>query len=102
MSPVHAVPKWTVSACPYIRHGTTTNTAYIERLNLAIRQSVAYLRRRSPTHTRWERRLYRQLELARYHYNFIRLQPACGSVGSFARWPWWPGSATGHVVSKMS
>jgi len=28
------------------------NTAYIERLNLTIRQSVAYLRRRSPTHAR--------------------------------------------------
>jgi len=48
------------------------NTAYIERLNLTIRQSVAYLRRRSPTHARCERRLHRQLELARCHYNFIR------------------------------
>ena len=48
------------------------NTAYIERLNLTIRQSVAYLRRRSQTHARCERRLHRQLELARCHYNFIR------------------------------
>ena len=48
------------------------NTAYIERLNLTIRQSVAYLRRRSPSHARCERRLHRQLELARCHYNFIR------------------------------
>ncbi len=48
------------------------NTAYIERLNLTIRQSVAYLRRRSPTHARCEKRLHRQLELARCHYNFIR------------------------------
>jgi hypothetical protein len=48
------------------------NTAYIERLNLTIRQSVAYLRRRSPTHARCERRLHWQLELARCHYNFIR------------------------------
>jgi hypothetical protein len=48
------------------------NTAYIERLNLTIRQSVAYLRMRSPTHARCERRLYRQLELARCHYNFFR------------------------------
>ena len=48
------------------------NTAYIEHLNLTIRQSVAYLRRRSPTHARCERRLHRQLELARCHYNFIR------------------------------
>ena len=28
--------------------------------------------RRSPTHARCERRLHRQLELARCHYNFIR------------------------------
>ncbi len=48
------------------------NTAYIERLNLTIRQSVAYLRRRSPTHARCEKRLHRQLELMRCHYNFIR------------------------------
>ena len=48
------------------------NTAYIERLNLTIRQSVAYLRRRSPTHARCEHRLHRQLELARCHYNFMR------------------------------
>jgi len=47
-------------------------TVYIERLNLTIRQSVAYLRRRSPTHARCEKRLHRQLELTRCHYNFIR------------------------------
>lgn len=47
------------------------NTAYIERLNLTIRQSVAYFRRRSPTHARCERRLHRQLKLARCHTNFI-------------------------------
>ena len=51
---------------------TRANAAYIERLNLTIRQSVAYLRRRSPTHARCEKRLHRQLELARCHYNFIR------------------------------
>lgn len=51
---------------------TRANTAYIERLNLTIRQSVAYLRRRSPTHARCEGRLHRQLELTRCRYNFIR------------------------------
>ena len=55
------------------------NTAYIERLNLTIRQSVAYLRRRSPTHARCERRLHRQLELAHCHYNFIRRHTAYGA-----------------------
>ena len=48
------------------------NTTYIERLTLMIRQSVAYLRRHSLTHARCERRLHRQLELARCHYIFIR------------------------------
>ena len=51
---------------------TRANTAYIERLNLTIRQSVAYLRRRSLTQARCEKWLHRQLELARCHYNFIR------------------------------
>lgn len=51
---------------------TSANTAYIERLNLTLRQTVAYLRRRSPSHARCPARLYRQLELARCHYNFIR------------------------------
>ena len=52
------------------------NTADIERLNLTIRQSVAYLRRRSPTHARCPIRLQRQLELTRCYYNFIRRHAA--------------------------
>ena len=40
--------------------------------NLVVGTTVAYLRRRSPTHARCERRLQWQLELARCHYNFIR------------------------------
>ena len=55
---------------------TQTNTSYIERLNLTLRQTVAYLRRRSPTHARCPLRLHHQLELARCHYNFIRKHPA--------------------------
>ncbi|MGI9336281.1 MAG: hypothetical protein ACR2RL_24290, partial [Gammaproteobacteria bacterium] len=51
---------------------TRANTAYIERLDLTIRQSVASLRRRSPTHAGCEKQLRQQLEFARCHYNSIR------------------------------
>jgi len=48
------------------------NTAYIERLNLTLRCSLAYLARRSPGHARSTKRLGHQLELFRYYYNFCR------------------------------
>lgn len=48
------------------------NTSYIERLNLTLRCSVAYLARRSPAHARSTERLRHQLELLRYSYNFCR------------------------------
>ncbi|MCA9644614.1 MAG: hypothetical protein KC492_28175 [Myxococcales bacterium] len=51
---------------------TRINTAYIERLNLTLRQSTAYLHRHAPTHARCEEKLDRQLELARCYYNFAR------------------------------
>ena len=50
----------------------TLNTAYIERLNLTLRRSVSYLARRTPEHARCPRRLARQLELSRCHYNWMR------------------------------
>jgi IS1 family transposase len=48
------------------------NTAFIERLNLTIRQGSAYLNRRSPCHARKKRTLEDHLELLRCHYNFCR------------------------------
>ncbi|MFT7669707.1 MAG: IS1 family transposase [Planctomycetota bacterium] len=48
------------------------NTAFIERLNLTIRQGSAYLNRRSPCHARKKRTLDDHLELLRFHYNFCR------------------------------
>jgi IS1 family transposase len=48
------------------------NTSYIERLNLTIRQSSAYLGRRSLCHARRTQRLEDHLELLRCHYNFFR------------------------------
>jgi hypothetical protein len=51
---------------------STLNTSWVERLNLAIRQSSAYLARRTLSHTRSEERLEEHLELLRCHYNFVR------------------------------
>lgn len=48
------------------------NTAFIERLNLTIRQGSAYLHRRSPCHARKKQTLDDHLELLRFHYNFCR------------------------------
>ena len=55
---------------------TRPNTAYIERLNLTLRQSLAYLARRSPSHAHCEGRLSEHLELARCYYNFVRRNAA--------------------------
>jgi IS1 family transposase len=48
------------------------NTSFIERLNLTIRQSSAYLLRRTLCHARSKERLEEHLELLRCYYNFIR------------------------------
>ena len=51
---------------------STLNTSFIERLNLTIRQSSAYLSRRTLSHARSEEKLEEHLELLRCHYNFVR------------------------------
>ena len=48
------------------------NTSFIERLNLTIRQSLAYLARRTLSHARSKKKLEDHLELVRCHYNFVR------------------------------
>jgi transposase-like protein/IS1 family transposase len=50
----------------------TLNTSFVERLNLTIRQSLAYVRRRSPAHARNDRRLDEDLDLVQCYYNFVR------------------------------
>ena len=50
----------------------TLNTAFVERLNLTIRQGSAYLRRRSPCHAQCADQLREHVELLRCHYNFVR------------------------------
>ena len=51
---------------------STLNTSFIERLNLTIRQSSAYLSRRTFAHARSTERLDEHLELLRCYYNFVR------------------------------
>lgn len=51
---------------------TTINTSFIERLNLTIRQSCAYLGRRTACHSRRKDLLADNLELQMCYYNFIR------------------------------
>ncbi len=48
------------------------NTSFIERLNLTIRQSSAYLLRRTLSHARSKEKLAEHLELLRCYYNFAR------------------------------
>lgn len=50
----------------------TLNTSFIERLNLTLRQSSAYLLRRTLCHARSKERLEEHLELLRCYYNFVR------------------------------
>ena len=51
---------------------TTINTAFIERLNLTIRQGCAYLGRRTACHSRRKDLLADNLALQMCYYNFIR------------------------------
>jgi len=52
------------------------NTAFIERLNLTIRQGSAYLGRKTPCHARNGEYLDDHLELLRSYYNFVRFHRA--------------------------
>ena len=54
------------------KDSSTLNTSCIERLNLTIRQSSAYLSRRTLSHARSTERLDEHLELLRCYYNFVR------------------------------
>jgi hypothetical protein len=48
------------------------NTAYVERLNLHLRRTCAYLNRRTPSPMRKPQRLAEVLDIDRLHYNFVR------------------------------
>ena len=51
---------------------SSLNTAFIERLNLTIRQGSAYLCRKTACHARNRDYLDDHLELLRSYYNFVR------------------------------
>ncbi len=51
---------------------STINTSFIERLNLTIRQSCAYLGRRTACHSRRKDLLDNNLALQMCYYNFVR------------------------------
>ena len=65
---------------------STVNTSFIERLNLTIRQSSAYLSRRTLSHARSTDTLEADLELLRCYYNFVRPHGAL-KLGSETRTP---------------
>jgi IS1 family transposase/transposase-like protein len=54
----------------------TINTSFIERLNLTIRQSCAYLERRTACHSKHKDLLADNLALQMCYYNFVRLHSA--------------------------
>ena len=64
---------WRVDrALTHSEDSSTVNTSFIERLNLTIRQSSAYLSRRTLSHARATDTLDAHLELLRCYYNFVR------------------------------
>ena len=91
--------------------GWTINTAFIERLNLDIRQRVAAVGRRVNTLCRGEEGLLNQMVLFQTYHNFVLLhaslrQPLpiaeATNGGSAKVWPWTPAMAAGltdHVWS---
>ena len=74
------------------------NTAFIERLNLTVRQGSAYLGRRSACHARSAEHLQNHLELLRCHYNFIRPHRAL----KFGKEMRTPAMQAGLVSSQLS
>jgi IS1 family transposase len=84
--PVIGTLRRLTEALEHSEDSSRLNTAYIERLNLTLRRSLAYLARRSPCHAHSEDRLAEHLELARCYYNFIRRNAAL-RFGSCMRTP---------------
>ncbi len=64
----------------------TLNTSFIGRMNLTIRQSSAYLTRRTLSHARSKEKLEEHLEILRCHYNFVR-PPGALKFGRETRTP---------------
>jgi transposase-like protein len=77
---------------------SSLNTAFIERLNLTIRQGSAYLCRRTPCHARNRDCLDDHLELLRSYYNFVRPHRAL----KFGRETRTPAMQAGLVSKRLS
>ncbi len=77
---------------------STINTSFIERLNLTIRQSCAYLGRRTACHSRHKDLLANNLELQMCYYNFVRPHSALKFGGEI----WTPAMQAGLVKKQLS
>ena len=77
---------------------STLNTSFIERLNLTIRQSSAYLLRRTLSHARSKEKLAEHLELLRCYYNFARPHGAL----KFGRETRTPAMQAGLVAKRLT
>ena len=87
-------------ALTHSEDSSTVNTSFIERLNLTIRQSSAYLSRRTLSHARATDTLDAHLELLRCYYNF----GTAASGAEFGRETRTPGDAgrTCHAAADAS
>jgi transposase-like protein/IS1 family transposase len=74
------------------------NTAFIERLNLTIRQGSSYLRRKSAAHAREGECLHDHLSLLHCYYNFIRPHRSL----RFGRETWTPAMMAGIAKRRYS
>ena len=75
-----------------------TRTSFIERLNLTIRQSSAYLSRRTLSHARSKEKLEEHLELRRCYYSFVRSHGAL----RFARESLTPAMQAGLTTRRLT
>jgi len=77
---------------------STVNTSFTERLNLTIRQSCAYLGRRTACHFRHKDLLADNLSLQVCYYNFVRPNPAL----KFGEEMWTPAMQAGLTKKQLS
>ena len=86
--------------------GWQSNTAFIERVNLSIRQHVAAVGRRVPTLCKGEDGMQQQLVLYHVYYHFClphasvcqplpQPEPTKGTGSAKQWWPWTPAMAAG-------
>jgi IS1 family transposase len=77
---------------------STVNTAFVERLNLTIRQGCSYLSRRSAGHARFAEHLEGHMALLQCYYNFIRPHRS-SKFGDERRTPPWQAGLVSRQLS---